>query len=138
MNDVGDAKSIVLGYLDEVWDQGRPDRAADYIADGYDLGALGRGPTASAANFRTFREAFPDLRLSVTDTICQGHRVAVWMRLSGTHDGPFRGHGPSGRHVAWDEVGFFTVRDGKIVDGRFLADMFGLRKALGVIDAAFG
>ena len=33
----------------------------------------------------------------------------------------------------WDEVGFFTVRDDKIVAGRFLADMFGLRKALGVL-----
>jgi hypothetical protein len=35
----------------------------------------------------------------------------------------------------WDEVGFFTVDDGKIVAGRYPADMFGLRKALGIIPA---
>jgi hypothetical protein len=36
----------------------------------------------------------------------------------------------------WDEVGFVTVNDGKIVAGRYLADMFGLRKALGIIPTA--
>jgi predicted ester cyclase len=55
------------------------------------------------------------------------------MRLDGTHSGTFRRHAPSGRHAPWDEVGFFTVRDGLIVSARFLADMFGLRKAIGVM-----
>lgn len=126
--------SVVLNYLDQVWDKGLAERAGDFIGPDYDLGSLGRGPQASADNVRAFRQAFPDLRLAVTDTISDGGRVAVWLRLSGTHLGPFRGYPPSGRHATWDEVGFFTVAGGKIVAGRFLADMFGLRKAIGVID----
>ena len=39
----------------------------------------------------------------------------------------------TGRWAQWDGVGFFTVRDGRIAAGRFLADVFGLRTALGVI-----
>jgi steroid delta-isomerase-like uncharacterized protein len=130
------ARSVVTGFIDEVWDEGRLDRAAAYIAAEYDLGTLGRGPAASATNARVFREAFPDLSVRVTDVIEQGSRVAVWMQLSGTQAGDFRGHPASNRHAVWDEVGFFTVDDGKIVAGRCLADMFGLRKALGIIPAA--
>lgn len=76
---------------------------------------------------------FPDLAVEVVDVVEQHSRVAVWMRLSGTQDGEFSGHPPSGRHATWDEVGFFTVDRDRIVACRYLADMFGLRKALGII-----
>lgn len=128
------AEVLVVRFLREVWDAGRPERAAEFIDAEYDLGGLGRGPAACAANVRDFRLAFPDLRLRPIEMISDDRRVAVWMRLSGTHEGMFRGYPPSGHRALWDEVGFFTVARGKIVAGRFLADMFGLRKAIGVID----
>jgi ketosteroid isomerase-like protein len=128
-----DARDVVLGFLHEVWDQGRVERALNYIHEDYDLGPLGRGPRAAEANRVTFSDAFPDLRLDVEDVIASGPHVAVWMRLSATHGGTFRGYAATGRHATWDEVGFFTVQDGKIIRGRYLADMFGLRKALGVL-----
>ena len=130
------ATSVVTGFLDDVWCESRFDRTEAYIDPRYELGDLGRGPDASATNARTFREAFPDLRVRVVDVIEQGSRVAVWMRLSGTQRGEFRGHPASNRHATWDEIGFFTVDDGKIVARRYLADAFGLRKALGIIPAA--
>lgn len=126
---------VVVHFLEEVWTRGHADRAGEFIDEGYDLGDLGRGPRATAANVRSFRSAFPDLVVEPVDVVGEGDRVAVWMRLSGTHVGAFRGYAATGRQVAWDEVGFFTVRDDKIVVGRFLADMFGLRKALGVLPA---
>ncbi len=126
-------EAIVTGYLTEIWGQGRVDRAPLYIDDRYEMGELGRGPDAASTNVRRFRDAFPDLAVEVVDVIAQGSRVAVWMRMSGTHRGEFRGHPGTGRFAAWDEVGFFTVEGGRIVAGRFLADMFGLRKALGVV-----
>jgi steroid delta-isomerase-like uncharacterized protein len=130
------ARSVVTGFLNEVWCEARFDRVEAYVDPRYDLGALGRGPDASAANARTFREAFPDLQVQVLDLIEQGSRVAVWMRLSGTQRGEFRGYPASNKHATWDEIGFLTVEDGKIVAGRYLADALGLRKALGIIPAA--
>lgn len=129
------ARSVVTRFITEVWSEGRFDRAAAYIDVDYDLGILGRGPGASAANARSFREAFPDLAVEIVDVIEEGPRVAVWMRLSGTQHGAFRGYPASRRHATWDEIGFFTVNGGRIVAARYLADMFGLRKALGIIPA---
>ena len=126
---MGPAGAVVVGFVTEVWNEARFDRTAMYIDARYDLGSLGQGPEASAANARTFRQAFPDLTVEITDVIEQGPRVAVWMQLSGTQRGTFRGHAASGRHATWDEVAFFTVDGGRIVAGRYLADMFGLRKA---------
>jgi predicted ester cyclase len=107
----------------------------EYVHEDYDLGPLGRGPRAAEANRTDFSEAFPDLRLTVEEVVASGPHVAVWMRLSATHRGTFRGYAPTGRDATWDEVGFLTVQDGKIIKGRYLADMFGLRKALGVLPA---
>lgn len=81
------ARSVVTRFITEVWSEGRFDRAAAYIDVDYDLGILGRGPGASAANARSFREAFPDLAVEIVDVIEEGPRVAVWMRLSGTQHG---------------------------------------------------
>lgn len=124
---------VVRGFLDEVWNDGRVALAHSYISPAYEVPGVGRGPAAVADNVRSFRAAFPNLRLEVDDLLMDGDQVAVWMRLSGTHEGIFRGHEATGRYATWDEVGFFTLDKGLISRGRFLADMFGLRKALGLI-----
>lgn len=126
---------VVRGYLETVWNDGELDRASEFVTDDYAVEGVGTGPEAAARNAGAFRTAFPDLTIDVTDVVVDGDRVAVWMRLSGTHLGAFRGHEATERSAAWDEVGFFTIHEAKIADGRFLADMFGLRKALGVIPA---
>jgi hypothetical protein len=130
---MGTAGAVVTGFINEVWSEGRFDRTVAYIDDRYDVGTIGRGPAASASNAQSFRAAFPDLAVEIVDVVEEGSRVAVWMRLSGTQQGEFRGYPGSGRYATWDEIGFLTVDGGKIVAGRYLADMFGLRKALGVI-----
>jgi predicted ester cyclase len=132
---VSTPSAVVAGFITEVWNEARFDRTPSYIDERYELGDLGRGPKASAANARSFREIFPDLTVQILETVQQGTRVAAWMRLSGTQQEEFRGHPPSRRHATWDEVGFFTVEGDKIVAGRYLADMFSLRKALGIISA---
>ena len=127
------SERLVRGFLADVWDAGRAEEAARYVGPEYAAPGFGRGPAAVADNVTSFRQAFPDLRLQVVDSVADDDRVAVWMRLSGTHRGIFRGHAPTGRRAEWDEVGFFTVEEWLLVRGRFLADMFGLRKALGII-----
>lgn len=124
---------VVRAFLDEVWGRGRVAVAHRYIAPAYEVPGVGRGPSAVADNVRAFRAAFPDLSLEVENLLVDGNQVAVWMRLSGTHQGIFRGHEATGRYAIWDEVGFFTLAEGLISRGCFLADMFGLRKTLGII-----
>jgi predicted ester cyclase len=43
------------------------------------------------------------------------------------------GLAPTGIHAAWRSVGFFRVKDGKIVEHWGIPDLFGLLVQLGVI-----
>ena len=47
----------------------------------------------------TFREAFPDMQVTIEDTIESGDRLAVRATLRGTHDGEFMGVPASGNRV---------------------------------------
>jgi predicted ester cyclase len=46
-----------------------------------------------------YREAFPDLRVTVEDPIAEGDRVAARLRFRGTHLGELDGIAPTGRRV---------------------------------------
>jgi len=126
-------KAVVRRYLDEVWNQARFEVADELVSPNYAIGNVGSGPEGSRANVRAFRTAFPDLNITIEDLVAEGDKVVARMRLSGTHHGPFREYAPTGRQATWEEVGIWTVRDGHLQAGWFLADMYGLRQQLGVL-----
>ena len=126
------AAQVVRGYLEEVWNERRYHRASESLADEYGTGGAG-GPTPGVGNAARFHEAFPDLHIQLDQVVTQADTVATWMTLHGTHLGTFRDHPPSGHAATWHEVGFWQVTSGKISSGHFLADMFGLRKQLGIL-----
>ena len=51
------------------------------------------------AFFRMYREAFPDLRMDPQDIIESGDKIAVRVRVTGTHEGEFMGMAPTGRSI---------------------------------------
>lgn len=62
-----------------------------------------------------FRESFPDFRMEVVDVISEADKVVGYFNCSGTHEGEWRGHPPTGRRFeAVDEVYIFRVQDGKL------------------------
>ena len=62
-----------------------------------------------------FTDAFPDFRMHVVDVIAEGDKVVGYFKCSGTHDGDWRGHPPTGRRFKGvDEVYIFRVDDGKL------------------------
>jgi predicted ester cyclase len=62
-----------------------------------------------------FRDAFPDFHMEVVEVIAEDDKVAGYFRCSGTHEGEWRGHPPSGRRFeAIDEIYVFRVEDGKL------------------------
>jgi predicted ester cyclase len=44
-----------------------------------------------------FRDSFPDFRMEVVDVIAEDDKVVGHFRCSGTHEGEWRGHPPTGR-----------------------------------------
>jgi predicted ester cyclase len=62
-----------------------------------------------------FREAFPDFQMQVVDVIAEDDKVVGYFKCSGTHQGEWRGHAPTGRRFeSIDEIYVFRVEDGKL------------------------
>jgi predicted ester cyclase len=62
-----------------------------------------------------FRDSFPDFHMEVIDVIAEADKVVGYFKCSGTHEGEWRGHAPTGRRFEGiDEVYVFRVEDGKL------------------------
>jgi predicted ester cyclase len=81
------------------------------------IGEVATGQIASAARrwVGPFSESFPDFRMEVVDVIAEDDKAVGYFKCSGTHEGEWRGHTPTGRRFeAVDEVYIFRVEDGKL------------------------
>lgn len=59
-----------------------------------------------------FRASFPDVHMEVVDLVAEGDKVAGRFTCSGTHEGEWRGHAPTGRRFEQvDEVYFFRLKE---------------------------
>jgi predicted ester cyclase len=81
------------------------------------IGEVATGQIASEARrwVGPFRDSFPDFRMEVVDVIAEDDKVMGYFKCSGTHDGEWRGHPPTGRRFeSVDEIYVFRVEDGKL------------------------
>jgi steroid delta-isomerase-like uncharacterized protein len=85
-----------------------------------------QGPAGMAAQIALFRQAMPDYEVTHEDLIAAGDKVAVRNTVSGTHQGAFMGHQPTGRRIEMRTMDIHQVRDGKIVTTWHLEDFAGL------------
>jgi steroid delta-isomerase-like uncharacterized protein len=90
-----------------------------------------QGPAGMAGQIAAFRHAMPDYDVTHEDLVVGGDRVAVRNTVSGTHQGAFMGHEPTGRRVAMRTMDVHQVRDGRIVATWHLEDFAGLMAQLG-------
>ncbi len=89
-----------------------------------------QGPAGMAAQIALFRSAMPDYTVTHEDLIVGSDRVAVRNTVSGTHQGAFMGHQPTGRRIEMRTMDIHQVRDGKIVTTWHLEDFAGLMAQL--------
>jgi predicted ester cyclase len=89
-----------------------------------------QGPSGMAAQITAFRRAMPDYNVTHEDLIVGGDRVAVRNTVSGTHQGAFMGHEPTGRRIEMRTMDIHQVRDNRIVATWHLEDFAGLMAQL--------
>jgi steroid delta-isomerase-like uncharacterized protein len=89
-----------------------------------------QGPAGMAAQIALFRSAMPDYDVTHEDLVAAGDRVAVRNTVSGTHQGAFMGHEPTGRRIEMRTMDIHQVRDGRIVTTWHLEDFAGLMAQL--------
>lgn len=130
-------KDVYRRVVDEVVNQGNFDVVDEVFDPSYvDHGAppgLPPGLEGVKAVFGMFRTGFSDVQFTIDDMVAQDDIVATLVHGEGTNDGPFMGMPPSGKHARWRSVGFFRVRDGKIIEHWGIPDLLGLLIQLGVI-----
>lgn len=133
-------KALIHRWFEEVWNKGLADAidemfAADSVAHGLsdESGNPLRGPVSFRAFHQKFRDAFPDLTITVEDTIAEGDRVAARCIVRGRHTGDGLGFAASHKPVEITGITIVRVRDGKIVEAWNNFDFLSLFQQIGAI-----
>ena len=88
--------------------------------------------------FDAFTGAFPDLRVTVVESVSDGDRAALRCRVTGTHTGGQLGFPPTNRPVDFEGVTIVRVRDGRLAEGWNCFDFLTMYQQLGVVPAIGG
>jgi predicted ester cyclase len=79
---------------------------------------------------RNMLTAFPDLHITIDDTVAIGDRVALRCTVTGTQQGSFGPLPPTGKQVRWTSMVIYRFADNKIVDGWWAYDALALTQQL--------
>jgi steroid delta-isomerase-like uncharacterized protein len=109
--------------------------ASDYIGHDPAVPEPLRGPAGVKEFIATYREAFPDGRITVEQQLAEGDLVATRWSGRGTHEGELMGIEPTGKQVTVSGLTISRLEDGKIVEEFQNWDTFGMMQQLGATPA---
>lgn len=116
-------ESFIHRWFEEVWNNQSEEAidemfAEDGIANG--LNDADGNPLRGPENFKTlhraFLSAYPDLKITIEDTISEGDKIAARCKVSGTHTGEGLGIAPTDSVVEFTGIAIVKIKDGKIVE----------------------
>jgi steroid delta-isomerase-like uncharacterized protein len=131
-------KTNVRRLFEEVWNKGNVSVADELFATTYthhdsSTPDVGRGPDSEKKRVTLYRNAFPDLRLTIDDMIAEGETVVARWSCRGTHKGELNGIAPTGKQVNITGVSIARFTNGKMFEGYVNWDALGLMQQLGVV-----
>lgn len=94
------------------------------------------GPGGVIESARSYRDAFPDLRLTAEQVIADGDYVAIRWTARGTHRGDLFGIAPTGKETTVTGITIDRWQDGKIQESWTNWNTLGLLQQLGAMPAA--
>jgi predicted ester cyclase len=133
---MSDLRELMHRWFDEVWNQGRSETIDEMVMPDAVLHGLGgAGGTATGPEgfrpFHTmFRSAFPDIRITIDDTIVEGDQVCVRLTFTGTHLGDGIGLPPTGRRFTSTAIVWVRWRAGRMVEAWNEFDADGMLRQL--------
>jgi predicted ester cyclase len=90
------------------------------------------GAAGVRAVIASLHRAYSDFRLEIEDLAVSGDTVWLRMKGSGTNDGAFMGHAPTGKRMQIDVFDAIRVVDGKMVEHWGVPDRLGALLQLGL------
>lgn len=113
-------KELLAGYVREIWERGDITALYDYLSDDFKrhisptLPPLDRD--GQVERLTGFRNAFPDITLTVEEVTAEDDRLAFRATIQGTHRGEFAGLAPTGRQFQVGLVDVIRVEDGRFAE----------------------
>jgi steroid delta-isomerase-like uncharacterized protein len=129
-------KNLVRRWFEEVWNQGRLsaiDEMFDRSGKAYgwpDPDQAISSPEEFAKACKTYREAFPDIHMTVEDLVAEGDKVAVRWTATMTHLGDGLGFPASSKKASLSGSSFLTCGNGRILNGWNYMDLTRLQLQL--------
>ena len=129
-----DGAALVTRWFDEVWCKGHEstiDELMDTSCLVHGLGEAMRGPEAFKLFHRAYRNAFPDMKVTVEQTVSEGDLVAARWSGVGTHRGDGLGFEATNKPVRFSGMTIARFKNGKLVEGWNSFDQLGMFQQLG-------
>jgi steroid delta-isomerase-like uncharacterized protein len=132
-------KQVVQRFVDECWNQGNLNKASEFLVDQVRFNdavfpGLGPGIQNAKNHIELTRKAFPDLRITVQDTIAERNEVVLHWTAHGTHKGTFLGMQPTQRKVTIDGTSIYRLEGSKIAESHANWNLASLMGQLGVAE----
>src|ERR1044072_1384769 len=131
-------ETIAHHWFEELWNKGGEvvideNIAEDCLVHGLSDGSGQevRGPQAFKTFFQSFRQAFPDIHITVEDTVTAGDRTVARCTVKATHTGDSLGIPATGKSVDFGGIAIIQERDGKIIEAWNHFDFFTMYNQLG-------
>jgi len=131
-------KNIVRRLFEEVWNKGQVSVADELFTPNYNhhdssTPDVGRGPESEKKRVTLYRNAFPDMRLTIDDILTEGETVVARWSCRGTHKGDLNGIAPTGKQFNITGITIARFTNGKMFEGHVNWDALGLMQQLGVV-----
>ncbi|HKY27365.1 MAG TPA: ester cyclase [Pyrinomonadaceae bacterium] len=133
-------KELIRRWFEEVWNKGRADAIDEMIDENCIIHGLGdatgqpvTGPSEYKSFYATFRQAFPEITVSVEDTVAEGDMVAARCAVYGKHAGDSLGIKASEAPVDFTGITIVRVKDGRIAEAWNNFDFMRMYRQIGAI-----
>jgi len=131
-------KNVVRRLFEEVWNKGQQQIADELFAPTYthhdsSTPDARRGPEGEKKRAAIYRNAFPDLRLTLEDLTAEGETVTARWSCRGTHKGDLNGIAATGKQFTISGISVARFTNGKMVEGWVNWDALGMLQQLGIV-----
>lgn len=124
-SDAVDQKTVVSGYIDNILNGNQWEDYDRYFSPQLEFNGALIGRSELERRVGAFRAAYPDFHMTIDEQIAEGDLVMTRMTCTGTHLGSDLGVPATGVKVRFTGIAIDRVQKGKVVQMRFLGDVWG-------------
>ena len=131
---------LIKRWFEEVWNKRRESAIDEMMASDCFVHGLSEdgksplfGPAAFKPFYRSFRDAFPDIHITVVDAVCEGEKVAALCRAKGSHKGDTLGFRATQKPMVFEGMILARIKNNQIAEGWNFWDFMSMYKQLGAL-----